>query len=784
MIAWVALLLYGAGKAPAHAVRTIPVPLSGHPGNIFLEGERVKIPVPEAQTWILEDYDGRRLTIAAANGSLDAGQLPTGFYRLRHQGQESNRYISVGVVSRLKAPTPLTSPIAIDTAAAWFYPDPQQIARVASLCTLAGVNRVRDRMAWGEIETGKNMFAPHTRYDASLKILSDAGLQVLDVNHQTPAWAARDMQHFPPDLRDIYGFYREIAARWKGQLNAIEPWNEADIEGFGGQTGCEMAALQKACYLALKAGNPNLNVCMNVWAQHVKSKLADFQENAAWPYFDTYDLHHYEEFAAYPKLYADHRAVSAGRPMWVTECSLPVRWSGDAALQEPSEIDLKVQAERLPKVYACAIHEGVTSAYYFILGNYAEGQTQFGILRKDLTPRPAYVALAAAGRLLADAHAAGRLKLPEGNSGYLFDTAVDGMPRKVAVFWCDDAAKSAPVSLPAQPLAAFDCLGRPLPVSRQITPATAPEYVVFTRDTAVPTEMVQPPAPAQRLAGEPGKVVLQPLWERSRTALARSACRVSLSHPIDFSVYAYNFGNTAVEGAISADIVGGWHVSGGGGLKLAPMERRLVLLHIVPGDPGATGYVRLRIAGDFGKGEHPSASVRLVPENTELAERSGPAAAEADPSAWDLMIPNGPKPTAERVGNALVFAAAPSGDPWFYPKFRLVAGHPVPKDAIGIACTITVLEGDANFKFIYDEANGASYVSDAAIAPERGRSVKTLGLFTDAVHGDGWSAPDPRGELDPTQVIAFKIGCNAKRDGPIKFKVSDIRWIIGTKESR
>ena len=766
--------------APA---RGIPAPLPGHPGNIFLMGERVSVPVPDSGDWVLEDYDGRRQSAQVANGRADLGELPPGYYRLRHpQGMDSS-WISFGVLPRLKAPTPLSSPISIDAAPAWFYADPEQIKAVANLCALAGVNRIRDRMAWGEIETARDVYAARTRYDVSLSILASAGLQALTVNHQTPAWASSDTQHFPPDLRDIYRFYKTVGKRWRGLVSAIEPWNEADIEGFGGQTGCEIAALQKACYLALKETNPELNVCMNVWAQHVKYKLADFEENRAWPYFDTYDLHHYEEFAGYPRLYADHRAVSAGRPLWVTECALPVRWAGDASLQEPSETDLRLQAERLPKVYACALNEGVTAAYYFILGHYVEGQTQFGILRKDLSPRPAYVALAAAGRLLCDARAVGTLKLPASCRGYLFNTKFEGNAKSVEVIWREAPGNASEVTLPADPVAAYDLFGRPLQPSRHLAVTSAPTYVVFNRETQL--DVVPPPAPAKWLSGAPGKVVLQPLWERSRTALARSACRISLSQPSEFNVYAYNFGQAPVAGSVTATIEGGWHVAGGGPMVLAPMERRKITLHITPGDPGASGFVRMQVTGQFGAHEQPVASVRFVPENDELVKRSGlPPVGSKDPAAWDLMVANGRKPTAVGDGDSLVFSAAPEGDAWFYPKFNLKRAGEVPKGALGLACTITLLEGDASFKFIYDETNGASYVADAVIAPTPGKAVQTAGLFADSSHGDGWSAPDPKGEIDAAQITAFKIGCNGKRGGPIRFKVSDIRWIVGKQAGK
>ena len=76
-------------------------------------------------------------------------------------------------------------------------------------------------------------FEAHTRYDDSVRAQTAAGLQVLDVNHVSAPWATTNTMHFPPDLRDIYGFYRVLAKRWQGEVAAIEtPWNEADIKGL------------------------------------------------------------------------------------------------------------------------------------------------------------------------------------------------------------------------------------------------------------------------------------------------------------------------------------------------------------------------------------------------------------------------------------------------------------------------------------------------------------------------------------------------------------------------
>ena len=182
------------------------------------------------------------------------------------------------------------------------------------------------------------------------------GLKILQVNHVSPPWAAKNATHFPDDLRDVYNFYHGLAKRWNGLADAIEPWNEPDIEMFGGHTGCEIASFQKAGYLGLKAGDPKVPVCEAVFAIDRAETLNEFGENEVYPYFDLYDLHHYVGLDAYPRAYGRHRAVSGGKPMWTTEFNLMVNWA-DANTQEPSEEDLRVQGYRVSKVFATVLNE-------------------------------------------------------------------------------------------------------------------------------------------------------------------------------------------------------------------------------------------------------------------------------------------------------------------------------------------------------------------------------------------------------------------------------------------
>ncbi len=126
--------------APA-AERTIPKPLPGHPGNVFLAGEEVTVDLPAAggDAWQAVDYDGRVVDEGRGAGRILLGQLPVGYYEIRRPGKQADRPppVSIAVLAPLRAPTPESSPVASDVAMAWFYPPPKMSA-AANLCAWPG----------------------------------------------------------------------------------------------------------------------------------------------------------------------------------------------------------------------------------------------------------------------------------------------------------------------------------------------------------------------------------------------------------------------------------------------------------------------------------------------------------------------------------------------------------------------------------------------------------------------------------------------------------------------
>ncbi len=772
------MTMVAADAAPSP--RGIPEPLPERPGNIFLVGEEVGVKLPPSPSpWRLTDYEGRALRTVEASSAASLGKLEAGFYRLERDGGD---WVSLAVLPRLKAPTPATSPVCIDTAMSWFYPADRMPA-VYSLAALAGVNRTRDRLTWGNMEPSRGTFAGPTQYDASADAAARAGLQSLQVMHGSPSWAGPVGKRFPPDLRDAYLFWKAMAKRWAGKVQAFEPWNEADIDGFGGHTGAEMAALQKASYLGIKAGNPAATACLNVFAYHNRNQLQDLADNAAWPYFDTYNLHHYEGIIGYPRLYADHRAVSAGRPMWVTECAMPVQFTGSADRQELTDATLRDQSERIAKVFVGSLHQGSAATFYFILGHYVEGQTQFGIVRKDLTPRPAYVALAAVGRLLADAKPLGRVGAFDAPAeAYAFAAKPDGKPAVVVVAWAKEGR--ATLALPAVPTAAYDHLGRTASAGREIELTTAPRFLLLPPSAAGALgARPAPPAPA-RLAGKPCPVVLQALWPDGNANLSVSAHKLPATDAPSVPVFVYNFGAKAVTGTLRGFGPAGWKVTPSiERLTVPPMGRLEVRLTIDTGAGAVRTVEKVRVDGDFGAAGKATLAFRVAPERSALAGLAGPAVRGAgEQAAWSSMVSGDGRMsvTVEADGAVLVDAEPGGADKWAYPKLDLPKPNGALTGADALACDVELLEGAGTFRAIFDEANGASYVVDLMPQPALGARVKTVGLLESVIHGAIWSKDDPNLRLDLPDVVALKVGVNAGTPR-VRYRIRSLRWVRSQK---
>lgn len=792
----------GPETADARVERTVPQPLPGHPGNVFLAGEAVVVSAPPDTAWTrfrVLDEAGEALGQGAREGDggrVSPGVLPVGWYRIEFLDADGGiaAWTTAAVLAPLAAPTPPDSPVCIDTAMAWFARNNAGKQRAfASLAALAGVNWSRDRMAWGELETAPGVFAQDgASYDTSASAAAAEGLNVLQVFHHTPSWAVNpDLDgdqgggRFPRDLRDLYRFCQTMAERYRGRVQAWEPWNEANITPFGGHLINEMCSLQKAAFLAFKAGDPELTVCWNVYAgsgsrHHSEGVLL----NEVWPYFETYNIHTYNAPADYLPDFEGPRDAASGRPVWLTECGIRLEAAGPDPQADLSREDESRQARFIAQSYATSLYSGVNRHFFFILGNYNERGIQFGLLRHDLTPRPGYVALAAAGRMLAGAQPLGRLCLDARANAwaYVFRARPDGRPAEVLVAWADAAVAWPPV-LKREPVAVFDHLGRTRAAGAALELGPGTLFIVTPEGACDGLALESPPPVAAFRGGTASPVVLQAELPRETARLEPQAYELTAGQPAAIPLWVYNFSGEPVEGRLAvAGAPAEWQVGiPGEPVQIPPFERIPVTLDLAMPPNGRAALLGdwLRIQGDFVPAGKPVLAFRLIGARDSLApQHVRPVEGAADPARWEDNIVGGATMSHRAAGDgALVFSMQfGEGDPWSYPRLRLEPAERPAADDDGIAVTVHLAEGGGAINVQFIEETGAAYLARLS-PPEGAEGPQRLTALFDDARWASHSRPDANGRLDPEQVSVLLIGINSQRNSRAELVIANPAWV-------
>ena len=612
------------------------------PGNVFLTGNPVRIPVPAAMAGaagaVLLDDAGREVaTGAVTDGVLKPEPAPgIGWYQVvfRDADGQPLGWTTAAVLEPLPDPPPQDSPVALDVALSWVAPDaPEAWRAMTQIAALAGVRWVRDRLRWREVEPEEGHPAESTRYDETADLQREAGLKLLQVFHDMPP-RVRDADGVP-DLRKLHAFCRLAAARFGARVPAWEPWNEANAQSFGGWPGSDICAWQKAAFLGFKAGRPETLVFWQpIAGVNTPGLVRSVLENETWPYYDVYAIHSYDWCHDYDRLWAGARDAASGRPIWVTESDRGIASPPDMPHLDLPPADAVLKAQFVVQEYAQALAAGAEKCFHFILGQYKEehggNRIQFGLLREDMTPRPGYVALAHLGRRLAGTHCLGAWTPPgqPDTRVVAFRSPEGANPHDVLVVWAErpvDWAErgkcEAPWPLPddfAPDAVCHDYLGRA--VQRPGRAVSAPVFLSCPRGAADALPLTPPPA-APRREGKPLPVVLQislPGAEVVRNTLGwtdEHDYALPAGKPAPVRVYAYNFGDTVFEGELRAEsLPEGWtltpatlplRVEPGGHV---PLDATLTLPEAPIEEPEGGHWIKLRA----GTTQGPTAAARIL----------------------------------------------------------------------------------------------------------------------------------------------------------------------------
>jgi hypothetical protein len=332
--------------------------------------------------------------------------------------------------------------------------------RLADLITGAGLNWVKQQIPWQEVETRPGVFnwGPTDRF---VNTMRGKGLNILLSVVKSPDFYKAEQSkvgtthgrpHSPETLRD---FMREMAARYKGRVQAYEIWNEENLSlewgTFSDASYSQFIQLLKNGYWGVKESDPNaivvlgaptptgvLNNTVAIDDAIYLRRIFDFNNGEVFNYFEALGVHpnggpnapddrvgaaHHSNancgggWSTHPSFFFDrykelyNLMAARGHPektVWFTEFG----WAtidGPGAPAAPakgyeyaacnSEAD---QANFLVRSFAKVRAESPYVTHMIIWNlNFqqvvpnTDEKWAFGILRPDLSPRPAYNAIKA-----------------------------------------------------------------------------------------------------------------------------------------------------------------------------------------------------------------------------------------------------------------------------------------------------------------------------------------------------------------------------------------------------
>ena len=300
----------------------------------------------------------------------------------------------------------------------------------------AGIGAIRDEVGWSAIEREKGKLAMPERLDRYVRSAAEAGLDVmLILDYSNPFYDDGDRPRSPEAL-DGFCRYAEFVVRHFGKDVAFyEIWNEWDI-GIGmrspynvGGSPEDYVKLLKAVYPRIKSADPDVAVIGGASTSGGVKKgwLEKIIQLGALDYCDAVSIHSYNYSDKFPErspeacsdwmtdvqkmLRKYNNDVDV--PFYVTEMGWPTH-VGKAGT-EP-----ELSASYLVRLYLLAR----TSASFRGLWWYDfqddgwkpdDNENNFGIVRPDLTAKPAYYVLSDISGLTAGGGFVDRLKTEDDN---------------------------------------------------------------------------------------------------------------------------------------------------------------------------------------------------------------------------------------------------------------------------------------------------------------------------------------------------------------------------------
>jgi hypothetical protein len=377
---------------------------AGALGNIFVEGERVAIPVraPAGDLrWSVRDFFGAEATsgVARVNNGLaliEPHIRTLGYFTMdvATQGQSGEPSRAALAIVPQHAPAGSASPFGVMThfAKGWQ-------TDIIPLIEKAAIAHVRDEQPWRLVERQPGIYEFPPRLSGFMAELTAHHIDPLIVLAFSNPLYDRDQTPFSEAGRAGYAAYaRAVAQHYAPSLSAVEIWNE--YNGSFCTSPCRMdragyytLMLQQA-YKSLKAADPAVTVLGGAAVPIPLDYFRALFDKGALSAMDAVVIHPYrrepegveQQIEALRQLMARE---GTSKPIWATEF-------GDTADMRKSRDDV---ARYLVRMSTLLLSAKVDRLYWYLLRDYQEF-TGLGLLRDEkdplgrYAPTPAYVAYA------------------------------------------------------------------------------------------------------------------------------------------------------------------------------------------------------------------------------------------------------------------------------------------------------------------------------------------------------------------------------------------------------
>lgn len=266
-----------------------------------------------------------------------------------------------------------------------------------------GMKWVREEFTASRLHAGTSGRYSWADYDRIVNQERRAKLQVLGLLDYSNTWSYHDHGTMPHrDMRrliaDFARYVHDVVRHFRGRVSYWEIWNEPNVGAFWHPTPdpSDYASLLTAAGSAVKHADRRAKI---VLAGTSGIDLAFIRAVAAHTHsFDVIAVHPYRRFPE-PSFLMQVRALRGlHKPIWFSEIGWP---AGDGCERCYGEVE---QARYLVRFYALAAAAGIQRVFWYDLRDdphrASDPEAHFGLLRRDLSGKPAFVAYAYLSRLL------------------------------------------------------------------------------------------------------------------------------------------------------------------------------------------------------------------------------------------------------------------------------------------------------------------------------------------------------------------------------------------------